>query len=687
MIINAMRNKSFMKGIMFGVLVLVLPSFVLFYGYSKHEGGPRIDALVTLKTPEGKEVSLSRDDMVMAKNELVDYLGSVYTNVTGQPASRELGQALSSGLENVDAARHAVARYALQERVAKEQVMVSTHQVSRYLTAMGVTRQMLDQILASGRMTEREYQANIAASLQRSRAEDTVRRVARTSLLEMWNEYRVAEEKLTGAVVTLKVDDYLSSATIAESELQPAFERYAKAYPKEYTKGAERVYEYVKLPAPRMAPPAAIDDARIAAAYAAVKPGDPDYTAGTGARVRHVLIGIDPVVAAGTPELTAARMDAQMALDRIASGEEFGKVADEVSTDLRNMAFTDPDTSPTLRGGLIPRPLSAKEDAIWGAAYAEWIRSAKPGDVSGIIETPQGFVIAKMEERGENLKRRLEEVRPLLEQKLAQEDRTKARQDREAAIEAQIDKLRAAIAQESSLEGIARAVNGTVERTSPTLATQTFIPIVGSFSREASALEDLEPNVIGPALRSDSGDAVVLRIVERFPERPMTFEEAKASVRRRLTRERAAEMAKARAEEIRAALRADDMLTTYSLNNNIPFVAFDEPFTRSTLPPELAQIPNAGNRTLRAKPMEAMVFEVGSKDAPTAFAVVQFTSIASPDPATFTQNLGNVERSLAAGKRQAFLEDFYEDALSKYRASIHPDFVPPEEAAKLTGQP
>ncbi len=102
--------------------------------------------------------------------------------------------------------------------------------------------------------------------------------------------------------------------------------------------------------------------------------------------VRHILIS-----SAKRPE-ASARKRAQEVLAKAKAGEDFAKLAKEFSD--------DPATSSA--GGLLP-PIQGSQPSMGGfGAPSREVREAalrlkKPGDISDIIETGQGFEILKME--------------------------------------------------------------------------------------------------------------------------------------------------------------------------------------------------------------------------------------------------------------------------------------------------
>jgi peptidyl-prolyl cis-trans isomerase C len=103
-------------------------------------------------------------------------------------------------------------------------------------------------------------------------------------------------------------------------------------------------------------------------------------------RVRHILLKAAPPTAS-EEEKKAVKEKAEKVLERLKNGEDFAKVAAEVSDDPGTKdKGGDLDFFP--KGSMIP-------------AFEEAAFALKPGEMSGLVETEYGFHIIKMEEKKE----------------------------------------------------------------------------------------------------------------------------------------------------------------------------------------------------------------------------------------------------------------------------------------------
>jgi hypothetical protein len=211
---------------------------------------------------------------------------------------------------------------------------------------------------------------------------------------------------------------------------------------------------------------------------------------------------------------------------------------------------------------------------------------------------------------------------------------------------------------------------------------RTFFRGIGDLSRDYLIIEDLRLNEISPVVTTASGDAVVLKVVERQVARTETLDEARPKLVESFKFRRADEMAKARAEEIRASLKADDRVTTIGIERGLKVKSLDEPFTRAALPPELIQITNFSNASLSAGPMGTLIAKSSGGPEEEGYAVVQVLTIEAPDRAAFLAELQTFEMNMLAAKRQGILEDFYDDAQATVKLTASELFIPKKDESK-----
>src|SRR5208283_333139 len=134
-------------------------------------------------------------------------------------------------------------------------------------------------------------------------------------------------------------------------------------------------------------------------------------------KVSHIFFSID--ITAGEKGVQMARDKAEDALRRIRAGEDFSKVASEVSEDQRTKG----------KGG----NLGYLRKNRMGPEFDNVAFSLKQGETSGIVRTQFGFHIIKVDERNERFVESYEKARDKIREKLLLNART-------ALIKAFVDK-------------------------------------------------------------------------------------------------------------------------------------------------------------------------------------------------------------------------------------------------------
>lgn len=137
-------------------------------------------------------------------------------------------------------------------------------------------------------------------------------------------------------------------------------------------------------------------------------------------RVRHILLSWKPL---GQPDDRKALYEQmQGILEQARAGEDFAELARKYSDD--STRVDGGDTGFFHRGQMVP-------------AFEQAAFSLQPGEISGIVETPFGLHILRLEERREAHLLPLEEIREQLREHVQQEKM-------EAAVKAEYERLREA---------------------------------------------------------------------------------------------------------------------------------------------------------------------------------------------------------------------------------------------------
>jgi peptidyl-prolyl cis-trans isomerase D len=216
-------------------------------------------------------------------------------------------------------------------------------------------------------------------------------------------------------------------------------------------------------------------------------------------------------------------------VERIQRGEDFGEIAREFSSDL-STSDQGGDLGYLKRGEM----LSAMENVVF---------SMEVGEVSDPILTPRGWHIVKVDDRREEDKGEELKIRHIL---LPIKISLATRDSVYGLVRSLFDDIRE---EAGTFEQIAAKYNLSLKVTSP-FTKNDFIPELGSVMNEASNFafsRDVE--AVSHSI-TRAGRVIVLRILEKTPERNLTFEEARAEITDILSNENKMEAVGEKADSI-----------------------------------------------------------------------------------------------------------------------------------------
>jgi parvulin-like peptidyl-prolyl isomerase len=223
-------------------------------------------------------------------------------------------------------------------------------------------------------------------------------------------------------------------------------------------------------------------------------------------RVRHVLMRVE----ASNATLREASERIAALLDAVAEGGDFRALAE-------GQGLTVETTPPFERDAFIP-----------GIGLSRAVhRFAFSNEIGTVTREPvedgdffYGFRVAELREPRT---RPFEEVRDAVQVRVTEEKRRAAARE----------KLEAAVAAGGgSLEGIAKALGGTVDTTT-TFSRESFVPGVGRRNAFVAAAFTLPPGTLSRVVDSDRG-FYVLEVVERLPADEADFVEQEDGLRQTL---------------------------------------------------------------------------------------------------------------------------------------------------------
>ena len=369
-------------------------------------------------------------------------------------------------------------------------------------------------------MTPQEFEENMRKALLVEKLRGAVTGWMTVTDAEVADEYRRRNEKVKLDVVPLTPDAFKTQVTLTEAEIAGYFEKRKASY----QIGEKRKIRYALVDVEQVRQTVKVPEPDIEAFY---KQNIAQYSTPEQIRASHILLKTE-----GQDE-AAIKSKADELVKRAKAGEDFAALAKEFSEDETN----------NTRGG----DLDYFGRGTMVSEFEDVAFKMKPGDISDAVKTSFGFHIIKLADHRAATTRPLAEVRTEIEEQLKWQ---KAQADAE-----QIAKgLEAQLKTTADLDRIAKERGYHVQETGLFLRDEPIDGLGPSPEVSAQAFS-LADNAASPALRVSRGWVFVTVTGKQAPYVP-ALAEVQDKVRDDLTRERAAEIAKSKAAEIAAALKA-----------------------------------------------------------------------------------------------------------------------------------
>lgn len=434
------------------------------------------------------------------------------------------------------------------------------------------------------------------------------------------------------------------SATFPENELTA----YYEAHKQEYAKPATVTVTAAVVDPKALGAKTPVSDEELKQAFEARKE---ELVTPPQVSARHILVAVpedaDPTA------VEAARKKAQAALDRLKKGEDFGKVALEVSDD--RASLRDPKRAGDLgffRRGEMVKPF---EDAAF---------ALKPGQLSDLVRTPFGFHIIRVDGVREGKSPALADVR---DQLLADIRAGKGQQQAAEIAEALAD----AAARSGNLAAEAKKADLPVKTVGP-ISEASFAPELGPTGKVSAEALRLQVNQVSPPVE-DGGVWYVLQGTARTETSVPPLTEVMDRVRAGLARQKAAAASKERAAEILAAARASGDLAAAARAVGLS-VETTGPFERRA-----AQVPKVGAAREVAEAAFRLTPASPFPDAPIAVGddalIIRLANRQAADPSADPAGLVRVRAALTREKGDAALRQLVEARRTTAKLWINPQLA------------
>src|SRR5262245_17793730 len=348
--------REYFRSLKFILVVIILAfiaTSVVYFGTSTLNGSAGKPNVVA--TVNGEDIPAER--FRRAQANLVD----AYERMAKQRMTPELAERLGLNQQVInDLVTDAlVVQGAAREgiRVTDDELRTRIQEMKEFQEDGRFSRDRYLRILRQVRLDPSDFEAEMRRVLVRRKIEALVRDGAKVSDAELRDAYALRQEKVRAAWASMDVQPLGADVTVADTDLEP----YVKAHQAQFTQPERRRVQYVVVNPKQFASP--VTDQEVEAYY---KEHGAEFEQPRQVHVAHVLVRVPPV--GGSEAENKAKAKIEAVIKRAKAGEDFAKLAREVSEDTANapqggdLGFVGP-------GELVPQ--------FEQAAFA-----LKPGEVS-----------------------------------------------------------------------------------------------------------------------------------------------------------------------------------------------------------------------------------------------------------------------------------------------------------------
>jgi peptidyl-prolyl cis-trans isomerase D len=331
--------------------------------------------------------------------------------------------------------------------------------------------------------------------------------------------YRQRHEQVRAAWAYADVKPAMAAVQVADADLEP----YVKAHQAQWSQPERRRLQYVLVTPSPQAP--AVSDAEVEAYY---QQHGSEFEEPKRLRIAHVLVRVPPV--GGSEAENAAKAKVEAVIKRARAGEDFGKLAREVSED-KASAVQGGDLGFVGPGELV-------------APFEQAAFALKKGEVSDPVRTPFGYHAIRVVDVRDGGKTPLKDAAPKIKTTLVARKSERAAQARAEEVK-------------TALLGAADFVTGAkglgLEARDATFGRGDALGTAGRDPQLDETVFGLAVGGVSAPIKTGAGYAVV-KVVQQIPAGVPPLAEIRDRVVEAIKRERAEQQLTDKAKTLAATL-------------------------------------------------------------------------------------------------------------------------------------
>jgi peptidyl-prolyl cis-trans isomerase D len=538
-VISIMREyaRSLKIVLLIVIVVFILTSGVLFYFGTSPFGstGGRSSAVAMVN---GEEIPRERYQRAQA-NIMAAYERMARQRITPELAER-LG--LAQQVLNELVTEAIVIQGAAKEgiRVSDDELRSTIQQIREFQENGRFSREEYLKVLRQVRLDPGQFETEVRRQLTRRKMEAIIKQGVKVSEEEVRQAYAQRNERVRAAWAFGDVKPVMATVQVADADLEP----YVKAHAAQFSQPERRKLQYV-LVAPAKQPPT-VTDAEVEAYY---KEHGSEFEEPKRVRVAHVLVRVPPV--GGSDAENAAKAKVEDVIKRARGGEDFAKLAREISEDKASAA----------QGGELglvgPGELVAPFEQ---AAFA-----LKKGEISDPVRTPFGYHAIRVLDVREGGKSPLKDVAGKIKETLSA-------QKAERAAAARAEEVKTALAAVPDFPAEAKRLG--FESRDAVFGRGDALAEAGRDPQVDEALFGLAPGGVSAPIKT-AGGYLIAKVVQQVPAGVPPLPEIRDRVVEAIKRERA---------EQQVTDKAKALVASVAKGGDFAAVAKAEGFTTGAVP-------------------------------------------------------------------------------------------------------
>jgi peptidyl-prolyl cis-trans isomerase D len=509
--------------LLFVIVAFIATSFLYFGSDSLRMGNARSNAIASVN---GEEIPPGRFQRVQ-RNYIEYYRRTYQQNITPEMAER-LG--LTQQVINDLVQEALVLQQAKREgiTVSDEELRLRIQTIPAFQEDGRFSRERYLAQLKQVRIEPSEFEAEVRREMLRQKMEAIVKDGIKVADAEVEQVYAARFERVRADWALVETGPLLAQVTVSDADALA----YLKAHEAQFTRPERRRIQYVLVTPKAFAQTVSDTDAE---AY--YKEHRTEFERPQRLKASHILVRVPPT--GGSEAENKSKAKVEEAIRRAKAGEDFGKIAKELSEDTAT-APQGGDLGFVGKGEMVPQ-------------FEEAVFALKKGEVTPQpVRTPFGYHAIKVFDVQDGGVQPFREIAARIKEKLAAE-----RSERAAVAKA--DEARVALVAAKEFGAEAKKLGLDVKEV--TAARGDGLEGIGRDQQLEEAMFGLAVGGVSTVIRTPAG-LVIARVAEQFPAGVPPFAEIKDKVVEAIKRERAQTAAEEKAKAFVASVGTGDFLAS-----------------------------------------------------------------------------------------------------------------------------